>query len=64
MKSVFRRLLTWLQVLPERLARANEKLRGIRVGDFELVAEPLHLGAASGNRFELTLRYFAGNQST
>jgi tRNA(Glu) U13 pseudouridine synthase TruD len=44
------------QVPPERLARANERLRGLRVGDFELVPEGLHLGDARGNRFELTLR--------
>lgn len=32
-------------------------MRGMRVGNFELVQEQLHLGDALGNRFEITLRY-------
>ena len=43
-------------MLPARLARASERLRGVKMGDFELVREGLHLGDAKGNRFEITLR--------
>ena len=43
-----------MQVGPSRLAAANARLRGMRVGDFELVEEPLHLGDANGNRFEVS----------
>ncbi len=45
------------QVLPKRLASLNRCMRGMRVGNFELVQEQLHLGDALGNRFEITLRY-------
>ncbi|BDA41229.1 Multisubstrate pseudouridine synthase 7 [Coccomyxa sp. Obi] len=48
--------VTAFKVGPSRLAAANARLRGMRVGDFELVEEPLHLGDANGNRFEVTLR--------
>lgn len=41
------------QVAPSRLAAANSRLRGMRVGEFELVDEQLHLGDANGNRFEV-----------
>ena len=43
-------------MLPERLARASERLRGVKMGNFELVREGLYLGDAKGNRFEITLR--------
>jgi tRNA pseudouridine13 synthase len=45
------------QVPPKRLASLNKCMRGMRVGNFELVQEQLHLGDALGNRFEITLRY-------
>ena len=45
------------QVSPERLLALNSRLRGIRLGDFEYVAEALHLGAASGNRFQVPAWY-------
>ncbi|CAL8462051.1 g1582 [Coccomyxa elongata] len=48
--------VTAFKVGPSRLAAANARLRGMRVGDFKLVEEPLHLGDANGNRFEVTLR--------
>ncbi|EIE24990.1 tRNA pseudouridine synthase D [Coccomyxa subellipsoidea C-169] len=48
--------VTAFKVAPSRLASSNGRLRGMRVGDFELVDEPLHLGDAKGNRFEVTLR--------
>ena len=41
---------------PERLAGLNARLRGVRLGNFEFCAEGLWLGAAQGNRFEITLR--------
>ena len=48
------------QVAPERLAGLNARLRGVRVGDFELVERSLHLGETSGNHFQVTLRDVAG----
>ncbi|KAK9908622.1 hypothetical protein WJX75_000533 [Coccomyxa subellipsoidea] len=48
--------VTAFKVAPSRLAAANSRLRGMRVGEFELVDEHLHLGDANGNRFEVTLR--------
>ena len=47
------RLAVLLQVTPERLAGLNARLRGVRLGNFYFVSEGLHLGAASGNRFQV-----------
>ncbi|ONK74350.1 uncharacterized protein A4U43_C03F5330 [Asparagus officinalis] len=41
---------------PKRLAALNNKLCGIKVGDFSYVKEGLMLGQLSGNRFTITLR--------
>jgi tRNA pseudouridine13 synthase len=40
----------------ERLAALNERLFGIRIGNFSYVDKPLVLGQLSGNRFSVVLR--------
>ncbi|CAN6462848.1 unnamed protein product [Victoria cruziana] len=40
----------------KRLASLNDRLIGIKVGNFRYVEEPLVLGQLSGNRFVITLR--------
>ncbi len=38
----------------------GSRRRGIQVGSFSYISEPLGLGAAGGNQFEVTLRALAG----
>lgn len=38
--------------------------RGIKVGSFSYIAQPLGLGAAGGNQFEVTLRAVKGGTSS
>ena len=44
------------RVLPAQLRIVNERMRGVAVGDFSFVSQPLRLGVLAGNRFTLTLR--------
>jgi len=48
--------VTLFKVHASRLAALNNKLIGIRVGDFSYVNEGLVLGQLKGNRFAITLR--------
>lgn len=41
---------------PEKIARAAERLPHVHVGGYRFAAEPLKLGALTGNRFRLALR--------
>lgn len=52
-----------VQVQPFRLAQQNQKLKGAKVGNFEYVQNPLHLGSLSGNMFDLILRNVRGSPS-
>ena len=52
--------VTAYKVLPERLEKASQRLRGLKAGNYELVRDALHLGDASGNHFEITLRGVQG----
>ena len=44
------------KVTAERLAGLNPSLRGMQLGNFEYVANPLKLGMLAGNRFVVVLR--------
>ncbi|XP_065829927.1 pseudouridylate synthase 7 homolog [Oscarella lobularis] len=44
------------RVSAETLAKLNEKLRNIRVGNFSYSNSPLRLGELEGNRFQIILR--------
>ncbi|XP_038054168.1 pseudouridylate synthase 7 homolog isoform X2 [Patiria miniata] len=48
--------VTVWRVEAERLCRLNSVLRGIRLGNFRYVKEPLTLGDHSGNHFVIVLR--------
>ncbi|KAH8937329.1 hypothetical protein BDL97_16G022100 [Sphagnum fallax] len=47
----------------ERLAALNERLFGIRIGNFSYVDKPLVLGQLSGNRFSVVLRGVVADSS-
>ena len=46
---------------PFRIAQQNSKLKGAKVGNFQYVQHPLHLGSLSGNLFDLILRNVKGS---
>ncbi|PIK53508.1 putative pseudouridylate synthase 7-like [Apostichopus japonicus] len=45
-----------------RLAKLNQQLRGVRLGNFRYVDKQLNLGELSGNHFEIVLRDVVGSQ--
>ncbi|PIK48802.1 putative pseudouridylate synthase 7-like [Apostichopus japonicus] len=45
-----------------RLAKLNQQLRGVRLGNFRYVDRQLNLGELSGNHFEIVLRDVVGSQ--
>eukprot|EP01024_Parvocaulis_polyphysoides_P058170 TRINITY_DN62310_c0_g1_i1.p2 TRINITY_DN62310_c0_g1~~TRINITY_DN62310_c0_g1_i1.p2 ORF type:complete len:276 (-),score=40.88 TRINITY_DN62310_c0_g1_i1:9-836(-) len=45
----------------QQFRELNRKLKKIKVGDFEYVAQPLQLGALQGNKFEVVLRQVEGD---
>ncbi|KAL9225491.1 hypothetical protein vseg_001408 [Gypsophila vaccaria] len=55
-RSVSTQRVTMFKQHASRVASLNEKLIGIKVGDFCYVTEGLQLGQLSGNRFTVTLR--------
>ncbi|XP_039833701.1 multisubstrate pseudouridine synthase 7-like isoform X3 [Panicum virgatum] len=55
-RAVTTQQVTLFKVHASRLAALNNKLIGIRVGDFSYVNEGLVLGQLKGNRFAITLR--------
>ncbi|XP_074292662.1 uncharacterized protein LOC141619546 isoform X2 [Silene latifolia] len=55
-RSVSTQRVTMFKQHASRLASLNEKLIGIKVGDFCYVTEGLQLGQLLGNRFTVTLR--------
>ncbi|XP_047342488.1 multisubstrate pseudouridine synthase 7 [Impatiens glandulifera] len=55
-RAVTTQRVTVFKQRASRLAALNEKLIGIRVGDFCYVKEGLQLGQLYGNRFTITLR--------
>ncbi|KAK9735300.1 hypothetical protein RND81_04G197000 [Saponaria officinalis] len=55
-RSVSTQRVTMFKQNASRLAALNERLIGIKVGDFCYVTEGLQLGQLSGNRFTVTLR--------
>jgi tRNA pseudouridine13 synthase len=49
--------VTVFKISANRLAALNNRLFGIKVGNFSYVKEGLVLGQLMGNRFTITLRY-------
>ncbi|RYR02390.1 hypothetical protein Ahy_A06g027495 isoform C [Arachis hypogaea] len=56
-RAVSTQRVTVYKQLASRVASLNERLFGIKVGDFCYVNEGLVLGQLSGNRFTITLRF-------
>ncbi|XP_073366857.1 multisubstrate pseudouridine synthase 7 isoform X4 [Aegilops tauschii subsp. strangulata] len=55
-RAITTQQVTLFKVHASRLAALNNKLTGIKVGDFNYVKEGLVLGQLMGNRFTITLR--------
>ncbi|CAM0883423.1 unnamed protein product [Alopecurus aequalis] len=55
-RAITTQQVTLFSVHASRLAALNDKLIGIKVGDFNYVKEGLVLGQLMGNRFTITLR--------
>ncbi|XP_049932153.1 multisubstrate pseudouridine synthase 7 [Nymphaea colorata] len=55
-RAITTQKVTLFKQRAKRLASLNDRLIGIKVGDFRYVEEPLVLGQLSGNRFIITLR--------
>lgn len=55
-RAVTEQAVTAFKVPDTRLASLNRGLRGLQLGNFSYVEEPLGLGAAGGNQFDIVLR--------
>jgi len=55
-RAVTTQLVTAHKVPAEKLRNANDRLYGIKLGNFEYVKDPLKLGSLNGNHFTITLR--------
>lgn len=60
-RAITSQLATAYRVESEKLAKLNEILIGIRLGNFKYASKELHLGALNGNRFTIVLRFLSTN---
>jgi tRNA pseudouridine13 synthase len=62
-RAVTSQLCTVFKYPAENLRVLNERLRGIKVGNYRYVDKPLELGDLLGNRFVVVLRFVHDNRS-
>ncbi|GAX77362.1 hypothetical protein CEUSTIGMA_g4808.t1 [Chlamydomonas eustigma] len=63
-RGVTSQLMTAFKVDPVKIAALNQKLRGVRLGNFSFTSQELRLGMLAGNEFRLLMRGIAAAASS